>query len=372
MKKVLFVAHVDSHIRHFHIPYLKFFKEKGYEVHVATSNDENEQFPFCDKKHIVNFERSPFKLNNIKAIKQMKELLNEESYDIVHCHTPMGGVVTRLACKKARNNGTKILYTAHGFHFYKGAPLLNWLVYYPVEKYLSKYTDILITINHEDYKLASTKLKANKVEFVHGVGVDDKKFSNGCLPNDVKNKLELELNIRESDFKIVYVAELIKRKNQLMLIDAMRDIVKKNNNIKVYFVGSGALRDYYNEKVKIFGLNNNIFFTGYRRDVCNLLKTMDLCVATSLQEGLPINIVEAELSGLPVLAKNSRGHNEVIKNGENGFLFNNKDELIEKIITLSSNKNLLNELKENARNSVKIFSLENAYKEQVDIYKRIL
>ena len=142
MKKVLFVAHVDSHIRHFHIPYLKYFKEKGYEVHVATSNDENEEFMYCDKKHIISMERNPLKINNLKAVGQMKKLFDEENFDLVHCHTPMGGVVTRLAAKKARKSGMKVFYTAHGFHFYKGAPFKNWAIYYTIEKYLSQYTEM--------------------------------------------------------------------------------------------------------------------------------------------------------------------------------------------------------------------------------------
>ena len=125
MKKVLFVAHVDSHIRHFHLPYLKYFKEKGYEVHVTTSNDENEVFPYCDVKHTVCMERSPFKLNNIKAIFQMKKILSEEHFDVIHCHTPMGGVVTRIAAKNTRKHGTKVFYTAHGFHFCKGCSKKN-------------------------------------------------------------------------------------------------------------------------------------------------------------------------------------------------------------------------------------------------------
>ena len=104
MDKVLFVATVDSHIRHFHIPYLKYFKENGYEVHVATSDDENEVFDYCDYKHKIPFERKPFKWNNIKAIKQMTSLIKDEKFDIITCHTPMGGVVTRLAVRKLRKH----------------------------------------------------------------------------------------------------------------------------------------------------------------------------------------------------------------------------------------------------------------------------
>ena len=177
-KKVLFSATVDSHILHFHLPYLKLFKEHGYEVHVATNGTE--KIPYCDVKHVVSFERSPYKVNNLKAIKQLRKIINNEKFDIIHCHTPMGSVVTRLAAKKARKKyGTRVIYTAHGFHFYKGAPKLNWMLFYPVEKYLAKYTDTLITINSEDYELAKKRFskRCKNIEYVPGVGVDKSKFS---------------------------------------------------------------------------------------------------------------------------------------------------------------------------------------------------
>ena len=147
-------------------------KEKGYEVHVATNGTEN--IPYCDVKHVVSFERSPIKINNLKAIKQLKKIIDKEKFEIIHCHTPMGSVVTRLAAKKARKKGTKVIYTAHGFHFYKGAPLINWMIFYPIEKYLSQYTDCLITINDEDYELARKKFKkCEQIELIYGVGVDE-------------------------------------------------------------------------------------------------------------------------------------------------------------------------------------------------------
>ena len=205
MKKVLFTATVDSHILHFHIPYLKLFKENGYEVHVATNGDE--KIPYCDVKHKISFERSPIKLNNLKAIKQLKKVIDKEKFDIIHCHTPMGSVVTRLAAKKARKNGTRVIYTAHGFHFYKGASLFNWLFFYPVEKYLSKYTDTLITINTEDYELAKNKFHLNDIYYIPGVGVDKEKFSIN-LSEKEKHKLRETLGIKDSDFVRRYVAVL--------------------------------------------------------------------------------------------------------------------------------------------------------------------
>ena len=139
MKKVLFVATVPSHIRAFHQPYLKLFKENGYEVHVACNKKED--INNCDKIFSIPIERSPYKIGNIKAIKELKKIIDKENYKIIHCHTPMGSVVARLAAKQARKKGTRVIYTAHGFHFFKGAPIINWLLYYSVEKYLAFSTN---------------------------------------------------------------------------------------------------------------------------------------------------------------------------------------------------------------------------------------
>ncbi len=372
MKKVLFVAHVDSHIRHFHIPYLKYFKEKGYEVHVATSNDENEEFPYCDVKHTICMERKPFKLNNLKAINQMKKLFETEKFDLVHCHTPMGGVVTRFAGKTARKNGMKIFYTAHGFHFYKGAPMKNWIIYYPVEKYLSKITDVLITINHEDYELAKSKFYAKDVRLVHGMGVDDKKFTDEKLPVDEYVTLRNELGLTANDFVMIYVAELIDRKNQVMLIDAMSKIAENKANIKAYLVGNGVNAEKYKEQIEKLGLQNNVIMLGYRKDVSKLLKLADVCVATSKQEGMGLNLIEGLLTGVPVVASEIRGHTEFVQENINGLFFKNIQELIDNILLLEGDKELKRKLAQNARESVKEFSLENALKEQIQIYEEAI
>ena len=190
MKKVLFVATVvKTHIMEFHIPYLKMFKEMGWETAVAARNDyENPAdcvIPYCDTYYNVPFERNPLKPGNLKAYKELKHIIDEGEYDIIHCHTPVGAMLTRLAAKQARKQGTKVFYTAHGFHFYKGAPVINWILYYPVEKWLSRYTDVLITINKEDYERAKT-FKAGKVCYVPGVGIDLKKFNAGYVNKEQK------------------------------------------------------------------------------------------------------------------------------------------------------------------------------------------
>ena len=322
-KKVLFTATVDSHILAFHLPFLKWFKEQGYEVHVATNGDE--EIPYCDKKIKISFERSPFKLNNIKAIFQLKKVLLKEKYDIIHTHTPMGSVVTRLAAKKARKQGTRVIYTAHGFHFYKGAPLLNWCLFYPVEKYLSKYTDTLILINKEDYSLATKKFKKCKdIEYVPGVGIDEKKFDVKMTKED-KHKLRKELGLKDTDFVMIYPAELNKNKNQIMLIDAMEQLIDKCPDIHLLLPGKDSYNGYYQKIVEEKNLDKNIHFLGFRKDIPRLLKISDLSVATSKREGLPVNILEAIYVGLPIIATNCRGQRDLVKDGENGFLINLND-----------------------------------------------
>lgn len=332
MKKVLFSATVDSHILHFHLPYLKMFKEKGYEVHVATNTDDT--IPFCDVKHKVSFERSPFKINNLKAIKQMKKILLDNNFDIVHTHTPMGSVVTRLAYKKVRSKvNTRMIYTAHGFHFYKGAPLLNWLLFYPVEKYLSKYTDTLITINKEDYKLAKKKFKkCRSVEYVPGVGIDEDKF-NFTMTKSEKLELRKSLGLKENDFVLIYPAEISKRKRHIWLINTISPLLRKNRHIHLLLPGSDSLNGKAHALTKKMGFTDQIHFLGYRTDIPKLLRISDLAISSAKQEGLPVNIMEAMYVGLPVVASNCRGNRDLIEDGVNGFLIElNDSERFEKCV----------------------------------------
>jgi len=319
MKKVLFTATVDSHIKQFHLPYLKWFKEQGYEVHVATNGDEEIQY--CDVKHQVPFERSPLKINNLKAIKQLKKIINNEKFEIIHCHTPMGSVVTRLAAKGARKKlNTRVIYTAHGFHFFKGAPMLNWIIFYPVEKYLSKYTDTLITINQEDYELAKNKFKKCKdIQYVPGVGIDESKFKFEMSDNE-KEEFRKSLGINKDDFVIIYPAELSKRKRQEWLIDSIKDLLINNKNIHLLLPGKDSLNGIIHKIVNDLKLKDQIHLLGYRTDIPKLLHISDIAVSTANQEGLPVNVMEAMYIGLPIVASNCRGNRDLVVNNQNGYL----------------------------------------------------
>ena len=368
MKKVLFTATVDSHILHFHIPYLKLFKSKGYEVHVATNGDD--EIPYCDVKHKVCFERSPFKIKNLKAIKELKEIIKKEKFDIIHTHTPMGSVVTRLAAKNSRkNNGTRVIYTAHGFHFYKGASFINWLMFYPVEKILSFITDDIITINDEDYKLAKKRFNSANIYYVPGVGVSCDKFKFDM--SDKEKKLFREsIGLKKDDFVIICVAELNKNKNQKMIINVVRKLVSKYSNVKVLFVGQDSFSGKYQELVKKYNLSNNIKFLGYRKDIPSLMKISDLAVSSSKREGLPVNIIEACFSLLPIVVTNCRGNRDLVVDNKNGYVVKIDDvnKMEEKITSIIKNKKLRCIMAKESKKMSKKYLLEEVLNEVEKIY----
>ena len=313
MKRVLFVATVTSHIKAFHIPYLKWFKEQGYEVHVASRG--NQEIQYCDKHFEIPFERFPLKINNIKAYNELKRIIKNNDYNIIHCHTPVGGVLTRLAARKDRKKGTKVIYTAHGFHFYKGAPLLNWIIYYPLEKIMSYYTDTLITINEDDYKIARKKFKAKKIVLIHGVGMNMERFDKKITEDD-RISIRKELGINDNDIVFTYIAELNKNKNQIFLFDVIKEIKKKHGNIKLLLVGRCNNEQFYKQEIEKRNLVNEVELLGNRTDIQEILSITNIYLASSIREGLPVNIMEAMYMKLPIITTNNRGHNELLKNGE--------------------------------------------------------
>ena len=317
MKKILFIATVDSHILHFHMPHIQWFKEQGYEVHVASNGAT--QLQGVDQKFNVPFERQPLKVNSWEAYKVLKVLLENNQYDMVHCHTPMGAVLTRLAAKNLRKEGLKVLYTAHGFHFFKGAPVQNWMIYYPIEKILARFTDCLITMNEEDFKVAQDrKFNATTIQFVHGVGVDLERFQ----PPSEKEKhaLREEYKLNQDDFVMIYVAELSPRKNQTMLIEVMNILKEEFPQVKLLLVGKGELYDQYEKKIEELELSSTVHLLGYRRDVDKLMQLSDIAVSSSRQEGLPVNVMEAMATGLPVVLTSCRGNRDLVHHNVNGYV----------------------------------------------------
>ncbi|MED1863908.1 glycosyltransferase family 4 protein [Fictibacillus nanhaiensis] len=320
MKKVLFVASVDFHFTGFHIPVLQWFKHQGWEVHVAASGSIT--IPYVDYKYTIPIQRSPFHHKNLAAYQELKKILEHNQYDIIHCHTPMGGVITRLAARGTRKKGTKVLYTAHGFHFCKGAPLANWLIYYPIERLLAHQTDCLITINSEDYQLARHhKFSAKTITRLDGVGVDTEIFK--PVPREEKAFLRFKSGYKQDDFLMFYAAEFNKNKNQRLLLEILAKVTTKSSNAKLLLAGDGPLLQQCRHYANQLGITEHVHFLGHRKDVHEILPMCDLILASSLREGLPVNIMEGMACELPVVATKNRGHQELVQEQHTGCLIEN-------------------------------------------------
>ncbi|HDR7894653.1 MULTISPECIES: glycosyltransferase family 4 protein [Bacillus] len=370
-KKVLFCATVDSHFKAFHLPYMKWFQDQQWEVHVAAGG--NIELAYTDKKYDIQIKRSPFDFKNISAYKKLKKIIEENNYDIIHCHTPVGGVMARLAAKDARKVGTKVIYTAHGFHFYKGAPILNWCLYYPLEKILSNSTDCLITINEEDYELAiKCKFGAKRIEHVHGVGVNMDRFK--PIDEIKKNAIREKFGYSESDFLMFYAAEINKNKNQKILIQALAEIKHIAPNARLLLAGRGPLMEEYKSLAKEIGVMEQVKFLGYREDIADLLPICDVAVASSLREGLPVNIMESMACALPVIAIDNRGHRELVEDGINGFLIqpNSVNSVSSAMLHLISSPKDRDEMGHASFEKVKNYSIPVIEKELSKIYNSYL
>lgn len=359
-KKILYVAHLESHIFNFHIPFLKMLKENDYEVHVATNGTK--KIPYCDQIFHLPFTRNPFTINNFKAYLKLRNLCKENKYDLMHCHTPSGGAIGRLAGKNICN---KIFYTAHGFHFYKGAPKLNWILYYPIEKWLSRYTDVLITMNQEDFYLAKTKFHSKQVKNVPGVGIDLNKFE---IENFDRNKYRDKLYLKKENIMLLSVGELSGRKNHEVVVKSLS--VLKNKNIHYYIAGTGEKKQYLLNLAHELDVSEQVHLLGYRTDIVELNKVADIFIFPSLQEGLPVALLEAMACGLATIVSDIRGNNDLILDKTNGLLFNPNDpyRLAENIKKLSENKEIQNFMKENNKEKVKDYSSLVVNKIMYDIY----
>ena len=385
MKKALIVASVASMIEQFNMSNIKLLQELGYKVDVATNfknsgtitiQKTEELIKELKNKNVdciqIDFNRRVFSKKNIYAYKQIKKTIDENNYDLIHMHSPIGGVCGRIAAKKARKKGTRVIYTAHGFHFFKGAPITNWLIFYPVEKYLSKYTDCLITINQEDYELAKRKFKKCKqIELIHGVGVDNKKF-NFEMPEQEKHKLKEGLGLADDDFVLIQVGELNKNKNQIMAIDAMKELVKENNKIHLLLVGKGELEEYYKNKIREYKLENNIHILGYRTDIPSLMKISNVLLSLSYREGLPVNVIEGIMTGLPIIATDCRGNRELV---ERKCIVKDEKELIDNINSIFNNYRYQKQEKDKNNDNVKKYELseiEKQMRERIYFKKKIV
>lgn len=298
--------------------FIKELIESGHCVDLACNTD---LYPVpdyfgewgCDIYNL-SCTRDCFDFRNVKAILEITKIIKNKTYSIVHCHTPIASICTRIACSRSRKYGTKVFYTVHGFHFYKGAPLKNWLIYYPIEWICSFYTDELITINREDFRLAKKKMHAKSVQYVPGVGIvlmdTDSKLS--------KENKRKELGLAEDDFILLSVGELNDNKNHITVIRALKEL--KHEKIKYLICGKGEKEEFLLKEIKYYKLEKRVKLLGFRTDVKEIMKAVDCFIHPSFREGLPVSIMEAMELGLPVITSNIRGCQDLIIDQCGGFL----------------------------------------------------
>lgn len=331
--KALIIASVASMIGQFNMDNIELLQKKGYGVDVIANFENGNTIPQKQvddlrKKLVeqqvtvyhINIQRNPISIKNLLAYFEIKKIINNRKYSIIHAHSPVGGVLARLSGRNSRNKfATKIIYTAHGFHFYKGAPKKNWIIYYPVEKFCSRFTDVLITINNEDY-LRSLNFHAKQVVLVPGIGIDVKK-----IRETKSNKYDLIERKNKNDFVICSVGELNLNKNHLVVIEALAKI--RNSHIYYFIFGVGPLKRELEEIVIKEELQNQVKLLGYSTEVLSYIKSSDLFVFPSFREGLSVALMEAMACGKPVIASKIRGNTDLIDENHGGVLFDPFDYL---------------------------------------------
>lgn len=369
MKKLLFISNITNKITNFSYPLYLVCKDLGIEFHLAANLDnfDFQNNPYKDIIfHNIHCERNPFSCNNIKAYELLNKVIKEYNIDYIHCNTPVGGLLGRLSGRK--NNVKKIIYTVHGFHFYKGAPLVNRILYKNIEKILSRFTDVLITINEEDYQSGKKmKLKANgHVYKINGVGIDTKHYINIKIDKAEKRK---SLGLKDNDFVCIGTGRLEDNKN---FVDSIKAISKTNNeNIHLLICGEGPEKEKLVELTKELGLSYQIHFLGYRSDISELLNISDCFVSTSKREGLPRALMEAMASGIPCVAYDIRGNNDLLKNTQE-VLVASVDDIAMKIVEIEQNRDIQKKLAEKNMQFIKMYDNSIVYEQISEIYKKEL
>lgn len=370
-KKVLFIASIGQHLLRFHLPTIDWLKSEGHQVHAGCMHGS--ELALQIPVHEISFDRQPFSFRNVKAYFQLRKLLQTERFDIIHCHTAVASVITRLVARPFRRKGNiKVIYTAHGFHFFKGGPWYYWILYYPVERFCSRFMDCQITINSEDYDLATKKFHCKDVRKISGMGVDSKRFM--PLSNEIKEQLMMEFSIPQGSKILVYVAEFIVRKNHDFILKIAHKLKESIPNLVIILPGRGKLLEDIKGKAMQGGFGDFLIFPGFRKDIEKIIGFSHVGISSSRQEGLGMNLIEALMCGIPVVATLNRGHKEIISHGKNGFLFrsNNQEEFLGAIEELLLNEAKYAQIALEARKSVARFDLELSLREIVKIYNDYL
>ncbi|WP_294381680.1 glycosyltransferase family 4 protein [uncultured Clostridium sp.] len=368
MKKVLYVTTVSRTINAFLIPHINMLLDNGYEVHCACSIDkpvDKELQRRGVKIFEVPFSRNPLGIGNIKAFIKLEELQRINDYDIVHVHTPIAAIYGRLL--KLNFPSLRIIYTVHGYHFLKGGSKLGWILYYPIEKIMAKFTDVTININKEDYEITKEKLKPKKCYLLNGVGLDLDKYKK-LSSKEIQEKRK-EFGLKDKDFVVLMIAEINKNKNHIQLINAMDILKDKYPNIKILCIGDGTLKESLEKQIILRNLQNNIFVLGYRLDVNKLINISDIGILLSRREGLPRNIMEFMACGRKVIATDIRGCRDLICDETIGTLVNVDD--YESTAKAIEKYYILNDKSFEVSKEIRKYDIESINSELLKIYEDV-
>ena len=366
--KILYVTTVAGTMSFF-VEHIKMLYSMGHTVEIACAMGTKPLNPVYEelkcKVHEMPFSRSPFSRNNLKAYKMLKQLVETEHYDIVHTHTPNASMIARLACRKVRKQGTRVFYTAHGFHFFKGAPLKNWLMYYPIEKFCARFTDVLITINKEDYALAQKKMPAKKVCYVPGVGIDLSKIQS--IQSD-RNEVRKSMGVPEDCILLLSIGELNVNKNHLVVVKALAKL--NNKNVHYAIAGQGNQKENLLNLARELGVENQFHLLGYRTDVPAIAKSSDIFCFPSHREGLGLSALEAMSCGLPLITSNVHGINDYSQDDVTGYKCSPDDVFswAEKIKVLIEDSSKRKQFGKNNVEIVEKYSMQNILQRMKEIY----
>lgn len=382
MKKVLIVVSVVSFIEWFNKENVEYLRnDLGCEVHIACNfdymddTDEERTKTYLDKiraegviLHNIHFARKPLSKDNIAAYSELKNIIDSQRFDLIHCHTPTASILTRLAARDARKNGSVVMYTCHGFHFHNAAPKKNWMIYYPIEKFCSHFCDYIVTINKEDYNRAKT-FHAKNVRYIPGVGVDISRIKKTKVDKQAYKK---SIGIPEDCVMLLSVGEMIERKNHEVIIRALGKL--QNKNIYYVICGKGPLKEHLENLAKELGLSENVVFLGFRRDIPELCHTADISAFPSRIEGLGLAGIEAMAAGVPLVSSNVHGILDYVIDGKTGYAYNPEDVdgFTAAISKLATDKELREGMREDCLKAVEPFELHNALRVMWDIYDEIL
>jgi glycosyltransferase involved in cell wall biosynthesis len=372
--KVAFLASIYRHLEGFHMPYIKLLQDKGCQVHAFARPDQGKTGiagagVIC---HDTPFKRSPYHPENLKALAYLIKSFREEKFDLLHVHTPVAGILGRIAAKLT--GGTQVIYTSHGFHFFQGAPIHYWLLYYPAERFLARYTDYLVTINQEDYHRAlSFPVKKDVVYIKGGVGLQLDDFSN-IDQKQARDKIKEQLGISGDPLLILCVAEINLNKNQMQLIKTMEKLAAQLQAVCCLLVGTGPEEAKLKDYVKSRSLAGIVYFLGYRQDIPELMAGVDVVVNLSRREGLPRVVIEAMAAGKPVVATGIRGNKDLVVNGQTGFLVpvDNIDATVEALLKLMTDASLRQQMGHSGRERAGSCDIKKTVLEMEKLYEQVI